>query len=593
MTADDKHPDIDQSLRDAMAVYTRSLGVPTGWWDYHDAHTNRVGIVLRWDTESGKQIRPISRIDGQWVLKGMPEPRPLYRLPELLNSDGPIIVCEGEKATDAAVACGYVATTSPHGSKGADKADWSAVRDRDVVIVPDLDDAGEAYASRVHELVSGIARSVKIIDLRAGWDTLMEGDDLDDALCLCDGDAARVREVVDGLIESAAHTKTPSVPPLADHLPRGAGKERTRTTKQPLGFSRAETYVPTDIHWLVDGRIAMGKLNILAGDPGLGKSFISLELASRVSRGEIGRRPDGSIGSAVIMSAEDDACDTMVPRLIAMGADRSRIRFVDGFLDEDGFPMLMDLKRDATEFGKWIEEWGDVSLIVIDPISAYMGETDSHKNAEVRGVLGRLAQMGALSGAAVLCVTHLNKDNGNGQKAIYRTTGSLAFTAASRIVQLVTKYDGDDPTLVGTRVVSMVKNNLGPMLDAMLYRIDDGKLVWLDTELPGDADVFTNGQAKFVSGETKGDRAVALIEDTLAHGPCLAREILERAKKMGLSKTQMTEARQSLRVQTVKTKEGWVWSNPDQDIEQEHNEPTNVPDGYRAVTYGDQHLPFD
>ena len=195
-----------EQLDDAIRVYTRSLGIHNHRWEYHDANGILVGVILRWNTEiagkPGKEIRPISLIDGRWVLKGMPEPRSLYRLPELLASNEPIIVCEGEKATDAAVACGYVATTSPHGSKNAQNADWSSLKGRDVVIVPDLDEPGLGYARVVFRLCQHAgAQRVRIVDLHDKWDELSEGDDLADVLSIEGGVTNSVRTKLDALIE--------------------------------------------------------------------------------------------------------------------------------------------------------------------------------------------------------------------------------------------------------------------------------------------------------------------------------------------------------------------------------------------------------
>lgn len=193
-----------EQLDDAIRVYTRSMGMHDHRWEYHDANRNLVGVILRWNTEiegkPGKQIRPISLIDGRWHLRGMPEPRPLYKLPELLNSDGPIIVCEGEKAADAAIACGYNATINPHGSKSAKQADWSVLSDRDVIIIPDLDDAGDAYADDVHRLCAH-AKSVRVVDLSQAWAQLDEGDDLADVLSIEGGVTNSVRTKLDALIE--------------------------------------------------------------------------------------------------------------------------------------------------------------------------------------------------------------------------------------------------------------------------------------------------------------------------------------------------------------------------------------------------------
>ncbi len=188
-----------ERLDDAIGVYTRSMGQADHRWDYHTQHGDLVGVVLRWNTENGKEFRPVSFVDGRWKFTGMPAPRPLYGLPALVDSQGPVVVCEGEKAADAAIACGYIATTSPNGSKSASKADWSVLRGREIVIIPDLDGVGDAYADDITDLCVDAA-SVRIVDLSQVWTGLEKGDDLADVLALESGDVESVRVKLDALI---------------------------------------------------------------------------------------------------------------------------------------------------------------------------------------------------------------------------------------------------------------------------------------------------------------------------------------------------------------------------------------------------------
>ncbi len=386
--------------------------------------------------------------------------------------------------------------------------------------------------------------------------------------------------------------------------------------KEPIGIvmKPMTQYKPVDIRWLEPGRIAMGKLTLIAGDPGLGKSFMTLELAARISRGEIGRVDNGKgaqlTGRAVILSAEDDPGDTLVPRLNAMCARLSRIQFIEGLrLREGGSVDLPQLDRDADLLAKQIQHLGEVSLIVIDPISAYMGRADSHNNAEVRAVLAQLARLASITGAAVVCVTHLNKDS-SGKRAVYRAMGSLAFTAAARTVHLVTKlpksmqgsgsrqYDehgpipfSDDQYADRKRVVSMVKNNLGMILPSRMYVIDDGTLVWLDDEIPADADAMegmSDGQS-LIAPDSVTDRAIAFLQDSLGAGERSAGELVELGKARGISATTLTKARKELCVISRKVHHGWVWSLPihERDFEDAtgENPPRGEGDAYQEALY--------
>jgi hypothetical protein len=154
-------------------------------WVYRNAQGEPVGMVARWDQSQGKVIRPISRFPDGWRIAAMPEPRPLYRLPELLQADPqePVFVLEGEKCAEAAAELGLVATTSSGGANAAAKSDWTPLRGRHVVILPDNDAAGRQYAHEVAQLChrAGVA-SVKILDLAEYAAELPEGGDLVDIL---------------------------------------------------------------------------------------------------------------------------------------------------------------------------------------------------------------------------------------------------------------------------------------------------------------------------------------------------------------------------------------------------------------------------
>lgn len=153
--ASDKPPRTFPTAADAMAVYARTLGQPTTWWDYHSADGRCCSFVLRWDTPNGKELRPVSRIGDRWACCGMPQPRPLYRLPEILRADMAtlIYVVEGEKAAEAIWQLRLTATTSANGSKSASKTDWTPLAGRQVVILPDNDEAGERYTANVIDIL--------------------------------------------------------------------------------------------------------------------------------------------------------------------------------------------------------------------------------------------------------------------------------------------------------------------------------------------------------------------------------------------------------------------------------------------------------
>lgn len=554
-----KRPRTFATAADAVAQLERQHGPRSAAWTYHDAGGEPVGMIVRWDKASGKDIRPVARRGDGWIIGGMPDPKPLYDLPGLAGAEV-VCVVEGEKAADAARTIGLTATTSPHGSKSAGKADWTPLAGKRVVILPDNDAAGRSYAEAVAEILAkltppAIVKTVDLLDLPEGGDMV----DWIDA----HGDAAEsddLRRQVEALAEAA------------EVIQRTDGE--TGQSTAPVIVRLADVH-PEAVRWLWPGRIARGKLTLLAGDPGLGKSFVSLDLAARVSVGSpwpddpSTRAPQGSV---VLLSAEDDLGDTIRPRLDAAGADVKRIHALTTVTvkdDKGEYSRPVDLTRDLEHVEAAIKQAGDCKLVVIDPISAYLGGTDSHKNAEVRGMLTPLAELAAKHDVALLAITHLRKSAG---PAVYRSMGSLAFTAAARAVWVVTKDNEDEQR----RLVLPVKNNIAPDVNGLAYRIEpygDGGaavVVW-------EADTVTISADEALASERGGDdgetsalaEAIDWLRHTLADGPHPGNEVKSEAKLDGIALRTLDRAKAKLGVKAAP--EGlrgpWVWRLPEVDAE--------------------------
>ena len=150
----------------AIEALERKHGKRSDLWTYHDANGDQVGVIVRWDKAGGKDIRPVARRGDRWTVGGMPEPRPLYGLPDLAGADR-VFITEGEKAADAARAIGLTATTSAHGSQSPDKTDWSPLAGKECVILPDNDDPGGKYADTVAAILTKLtpAPVVKVVEL--------------------------------------------------------------------------------------------------------------------------------------------------------------------------------------------------------------------------------------------------------------------------------------------------------------------------------------------------------------------------------------------------------------------------------------------
>lgn len=177
--ADEKLKRIFATAGEALKDYEKHCGKPSATWTYSDREGAAIGIVVRWDKPDGKKdIRPISKNCSGWYQGGMPEPRPIYRLPEVIESRGWIYVVEGEKCAEAVRSIGLTATTSPHGSNSAHLADWSALAGKDLVISPDNDPAGEKYMNAVVEELRKLSPAPRIKVLRLPG--LADGEDIAD-----------------------------------------------------------------------------------------------------------------------------------------------------------------------------------------------------------------------------------------------------------------------------------------------------------------------------------------------------------------------------------------------------------------------------
>jgi len=171
------------TAREALAALEKKLGSRSLLWTYHNADGEPVGVVVRWDGPTGKTIRPVSRPAGGWRVGAMPAPRPLYRLPELAEARL-VVVCEGEKAADAARGLGFVATTSAGGAQAAEKTDWRPLAGKEVWIFPDNDPPGRKYAEAVAGILARLAPAptVRVLDLAEHAPNLPAGGDLADVL---------------------------------------------------------------------------------------------------------------------------------------------------------------------------------------------------------------------------------------------------------------------------------------------------------------------------------------------------------------------------------------------------------------------------
>ena len=333
----------------------------------------------------------------------------------------------------------------------------------------------------------------------------------------------------------------------------------------PVGKLLSEVE-PERVGWLWPGRLPLGKLAVLDGDPGLGKSALTLDLAARVSAGF--ELPDGGrCGPAgvVLLSAEDGLEDTIRPRLDAAGADTERIVALSMIGVGTRAERLVSLTQDLDAIEAAIGRVG-AALVVIDPLMAFLtGKTDSHKDQDIRRALAPLAALAERTGAAVLIVRHLNKSVGG--NALYRGGGSIGIIGAAR-AGLVVAPDPEDPE---RRILAANKHNLSKAAPSLAFRVV--------TAPNGAARVAWGGISSLSAGDILREpadpeqrsafsEARDFLSKELADGRVAAELVKKDARSAGVSERTLKRAKRALGVGSEKEGDGtWSWVPRDEGAE--------------------------
>ena len=330
---------------------------------------------------------------------------------------------------------------------------------------------------------------------------------------------------------------------------------------------------PTDIRWLWPGRIPLGRMTLMVGRPGCGKSFLTAYAAGTVSTGRAWC--DGTPcprGSVVLCSAEDDPADTIAPRLIAHDADRARVHLLAGVTTREPSGTKSDrcfTLADLPTLRATLDRVGDCKLIVVDPIGSYLGgRVDAHRDNEIRSVLAPAAKLAEEHGAALLVVAHTRKSAA--AFADDTALGSRAFTGLARSV-LHVMADPDDAERK-RRLLLPGKNNLSEPAAGLGFSIGKASawtkcaaVLWDGGEVTVTADdVVTREPEK---GEQTSERADAAdwLRDVLADGPLLAKEVQERAKHQAdIAPRTLARAKKDAGVEAYRPENPgpWYWRLP-------------------------------
>lgn len=302
-----------------------------------------------------------------------------------------------------------------------------------------------------------------------------------------------------------------------------------------------------EVNWLWYPYIPYGKITIIQGDPGEGKTTLALRLAALLSKGEALPYDDTEREPVKIIyqTAEDGLEDTIKPRLEAAEADCTQIKVIDE--SEAALSMLDErIEKAIIEVG--------ARVVILDPIQAYVGANINMNNAnEVRNVMAQLGRIAEKYDCAILLVGHMNKGSGN--KSSYRGLGSIDFQASARSVLIVGRIK-DNPQV---RVMVQDKSSLAPEGEAIAFELDkENGFKWISHY-----DISVDDLLSGIPKEKKSEQAENLILEYLSKGKYPQQALLKKARAAGISKRVLDEAKKSLNVQSVKEGSQWYWQLPE------------------------------
>jgi putative DNA primase/helicase len=486
---------------------------------YHDEQGVLLYEVLRTAPKGFTQRRP--NPVGGWIPNLTGVRRVLYRFPELLAADhtATLYVCEGEKDVEAVRALGLVATTNAGGAGKWRREYNEPLRGRRVVVLPDNDDPGRAHAQHVAASLKDIAAEVRVLDLPG----LPAKGDVSDWIA-SGGTAEKLRELC---APRAIFTMVP--------------------------FSAIEA---KEVPWFWPGRIPAAMLSVFDGEKTAGKTAVMMDLSARTSTGRpwpasVGRREPQHV---IFLGHEDAGEYTLRPRLNAAGADPHRVHLLTEFRGR--WP---EFPRDADALEAAVESVS-AAAVIIDPISAYLGGTDLHRDNEIRGALMPLAEVARRTGAAIILVRHVRK--AGGVSAIHRGIGSVAIGNVARNMMMLLREPDDEET----RILTWPALNVGPQPKSLRWRYGSAPadrvppVEWDDLACDWTADQILDRKEGVDRKPSRLERAVEWLRTELGDGqrvPSL--ELKRRGEAAGHAEKTMQRAREQLAVESQPDGRTRVW----------------------------------
>ena len=531
---------------------------------YHDPEGKPAHRTIKIEHfENGKRTKKSyyqeHRSNGKWE-KGLKEGDKtyLYHLPAWLSAsrqDWPVIV-EGEKDVKTMEGMGFVATCNPMGA-GKWKPDYNQYcKGRLIPIFCDRDEPGEKHGQNIARSIYNVAAKIKLIFMPAD---LLDAKDVTELVEKYGWTAKDFLDLID---------KTPVF------IPKEIGSR--------IIVKRLSDVEPVPVQWLWFPRFALGKVSLLVGNPGVGKSFASLDIVARISTGALwpdgDNLPDGSNraqkGSSLLLTAEDGLDDTVRPRLDKMGADCSKILAIQGSYwesdkeptdfpvdDEICRPEFFNLLRDIELLENKVRQIGDVRIIIIDPLDAYYGaRADTHQNALVRAVLGSLAELAQRHHVCIVGISHLRKSSAD--LAMYRVMGSIGQIAAARTAWVIQP----DKENKDRRRLLCLKNNLCREKSGLAFEIKDGRVEYEPGRITETADEAFEDESNQGPGVQE---AIEFLDDFFAKViEPFATDVRKDAYKAGISDRTLKRAKAAMGIISKQYPNGWRWSKPEPKPEQ-------------------------
>lgn len=595
------------------------IGEPTHIFPIRDRDGSLIAYEARYaDPENKVRMWTWGAKEGdkpRWGCGHPNDPRPLYGLDRLnlLPDEAPILITEGPKKANAAhrlLGSEFVCMSITGGANRVKNHDYDHLVARDVLLWPDADkqicnsqkmaaaagcgvgdiipyehQPGPRAMYYMADILHNLGCKVRLVNVQgempSGWDIAdaeVQGWDRDATLKWLEG---RIREYIPSPTREQQSSVwiSPRVKEGKGRTPGLDGLPRTPPGSEPeqrssLLWDLLSNIKMRPIKWLWKDRIASGKVSLLVGDPGLGKSQTCASICSVITTGGLWPvdRTSCEPGSVILLSSEDDPYDTIKPRLIAAGGDPervARIRGIEFHSQEDDAPAqrVFSVTDDLVKLVDLLDKLGNVRLLIVDPISAYMGSADSYKNSEVRGMLDPLINLAQQRNFGVLLISHLTKGRSS-SSPLMSVQGSVALPALARNVWGITQ----DPDKPERRLFMDMKSNLAKGSSGLSFQIESAELESEDENFPGIIEtsrVVWEGEAVTITTKEAFDgnleereekrEAREFLKMILAHGPVPSKELEKDAHEAGYNMQMLHRLKKGMGIEVKRLGRGWCW----------------------------------